>query len=338
MTDHDVSARPTLADIARLTGVSVATVSRALRGSSEIGQATTERVVAVARTLGYVPNLAARNLARRSTRTLGLLVPDLTDPFHGRIVAGFGRAAQERGFSHIVFEDGRDMQRRERALRTMTEHHAHGIALCSTPLDLEEATRRFAPAHTLFVVPETPLPAPRPSSPPCGVVRSDDAMGMRDITRHLLRHGRRRLSFVSGPAVWSNDVRRTALLDALEEAGEEPRLRDYRHPQGTGALTALAQAVRRERPDALVCYDDVVALHVLDALQEAGMRVPDDVAVTGFDGIEFARLSRPRLTTVVQHCERLGVTAARMLIDAIDSDCGLYDVVLPTRLAIRAST
>lgn len=330
--------RPTLADIARRTGVSEATVSRALRGSSEISGATTERVLATARALGYVPNLAARNLARRSTRTLGLLVPDVTDPFHGQIVAGFGRVAQAHGFSHIVFEDGRDPERRARALRTMAEHQAPGIALCSAALDPGETAPLFTPAHMLFIAPEVPMTRGDAARPPIGVVRSDEAGGIREITRHLLRHGRRRISYVSGPAIWSNRFRRAALVEALEGAGEEPRLRDFRQPADAEGLAAIAAAVRRERPDALVCYDDLVALHVLDAVQEAGISVPGDVAVTGFDGIAFSRLSRPRLTTVVQKSEALGATAAQMLIDAIDNGGDLREIVLPTRLAIRAST
>lgn len=328
--------RPTLADIARALSVSESTVSRALRGNPDIGPATTARVRETARALGYVPNLAARSLAGKPAQMLGLIVPDVTDPVHAQVVAGFGRAAQDRNYAHIVLESGRNPARSEAALRTLVKHRAQGIAFASDPLDPQGTAAALAPAHVVFLMPEAEEPTRGDAA--VGILRSDEVSGMRALTRHLLRHGRSRLSWVSGAAIPSNRLRRAALLAAMEEAGVEPRLRDFRQPRGDGDLRDLAEAVRRERPDALVCFDDVTALHVMDALHQAGLAVPEDIAVTGFDGIAFSRFSRPRLTTVVQPAERIGALGAAMLVDAIEDGQALREVLLPTRLAIRASS
>ncbi len=324
--------RPTLADIAAALGVAESTVSRALRGTPDIGAATTERVREMARALGYVPNLAARSLAGKTARILGLLVPDVTDPLHAQVVAGFGRTAAEQGYALFVIETGRDRVRSEAAVRTLLEHRVQAIGFASDPLDPRETSAALGPVRAVFLMPEVAGAAG------AGVLRSDEVAGMRALTRHLLRHGRTRLSWVHGPDIPSNRLRREALLAALEEAGVEPRLREFRRPEGEEALRGLADAVRRERPDALVCYDDVTALFVMDAVQEAGLSVPGDVAVTGFDGVAFSRLSRPRLTTVVQPAERIGSEGAAMLIAAVAEGHDLREGVLPTRLAIRASS
>ena len=267
---------------------------------------------------------------------LGLLVPDVTDPVHAQVVAGFGRVARERGYTHIVLEGARDPARSEAAVRTLLEHQAQGIAFCSTPLDPQATARRLALSRVAFIMPEADGAAM--GAEPFGLLRSDEAAGMRALARHLLRHGRSRLSWVHGADIPSNRARREALLATMEEAGFEPRLREFRRPEDEADLRRLAEAVAREQPHALVCYDDVTALRIMDALHEAGLSVPQDVAVTGFDGIEFARLSRPRLTTVVQAAERIGALGAAMLIDAIDTGAPMGEVVLPTRLAIRASS
>src|SRR5690606_2520055 len=120
-----------------------------LRGNAHISEQTRRMIHRVARDLGYVPNAAARSLARRASRTLGLLVPDVTDPLHSMIVAGFGRAADRHGYTVIVMDGSRDGTRRERSLHTLIEHQAQGIAFCSTPVLPHEIVARIEPAHTV---------------------------------------------------------------------------------------------------------------------------------------------------------------------------------------------
>lgn len=330
-------ARPTLSDIGRVLNVSEATVSRALRGSLEISEQTRIRIRGVASDLGYVPNAAARNLARQASRTLGLLVPDVTDPIHALIVAGFGRAADSRDYTVIVMDGSRDDARRARSLRTLTEHQAQGIAFCSTPLAPKATIEAIRPAHAVFVMPEDLGPS-QPEAQPLGRIRVDDEAGIRLLIAHLLETGAKRLSYVNGPDVASNRLRRNAILRSLESLGVEPRIREYATSLEPADLDAVAKLVARERPDALMCYDDKMALHVMDALRRENLAIPDDVIVTGFDGIPFAAISNPRLTTLVQPAERLGETAANALFDAIENGTPPPDMVLPAVLAIRESS
>jgi LacI family transcriptional regulator len=169
-------------------------------------------------------------------------------------------------------------------------------------------------------------------------VRSDDEAGMADLVRHLIRRGMQRLSYVNGPDIASNRMRREAVLAALEAAGIEPRIREYAGSTDPERLARLAELVRRERPDALICYDDLHALHVMAALRGVGMAVPGDVAVTGFDGTVFSRLSNPQLTTVVQQSELLGETAVAMLVRSIEQGTAPEDVTVPVTLSLRESS
>jgi LacI family transcriptional regulator len=331
------SARPTLADIARVLQVSEATVSRALRGNAEISEQMRSLVGRVARDLGYVPNAAARSLARQASRTFGLIVPDVTDPVHGLIVAGFGRAAYARGYTVIVLDGARDAARREAGLRTLREHQAQGVAFCSAPVSSRETAELMRPAHTVFIMPEGG-DAEAPSGMQLGRIRADDANGIRLLVQHLVESGRQRLSYVNGPDTASNRVRRKAVMRTLEAMGIEPRIREYATTLDSLELDAVATLVAREKPDALICYDDKMALHLLDALRSRGVKVPEDVAVTGFDGIPFAAISNPRLTTVTQPAERLGEMAAEFLSEAVESGVPPPDVVVPIELAIRESS
>lgn len=193
------------------------------------------------------------------------------------------------------------------------------------------------PAHTVFVMPEGGDVDP-PGGRALGRIRADDADGIRQLVEHLASAGRRRFSYVNGPDTASNRVRRNAVMRTLEMMGVEPRIREYATTLDTGQLDDVAALVARERPDALICYDDKMALHMLDALRSRGVKVPDDVAVTGFDGIPFAAIANPRLTTVAQPAERLGEMAAEFLLTAIETGEPPPDVVVPVELAVRESS
>lgn len=330
-------ARPTIADIAAALNLSAATVSRALRASPEISEQTRGSVRRVARELGYVPNAAARSLARQASRTLGLIVPDVTDPVHGLIVAGFGRAAEALGYTVIVLDGARDPVRLQRGLRILLEHQAQGVAFCGAPVSPEQMAEEIKPAHAVFIFPESETPASA-SERPLGLIRADDEHGIGLLVRHLVDSGLSRLSYVNGPDIISNRMRRRAMVATLEALGIEPRIREYHTGLDAEELAGVAKAVARERPDALVCYDDKMALHLMDALRREGLRVPEDIAVTGFDGIPFAAIANPRLTTVEQPAELLGELATRSLADAIEHGTPPPDMVLPVTLAVRGST
>lgn len=337
--DGDRSAprrRTTLADIARLVGVSEATVSRALRDDPQISERTRRLAQQAANDLEYVPNVAARNLASRQSRTLGLMVPDVTDPMHAGVVSGFEAVASGHGYTVIVLNSERDPHREARAIRELRAHQVAGVAFCGLMTDTGAALAAVRPSPAVFVGPEGMRGASIPTT--TGHVLAAESDGIGQLIRHLADTGRHRISYLAGPRMASDRLRRDSIVATLETLGFEPRLREFTEARSQGDYARIVALVARERPEALVCYDDRTALMLMSALREVGIRVPDDVAVTGFDDIPFARLANPRLTTVAQPIEAMGERAARMLLEAIRTGHVPDTEVFPVKLVIREST
>lgn len=317
-------------------GVSEATVSRALRDDPQISARTRRRAQQAANDLEYVPNIAARNLASRQSRTLGLVVPDVTDPMHAGVVSGFEAVASSHGYTVIVLNSQRDPHREARAIRELRAHQAAGVAFCGLVTDTGGALAGVRPSPAVFVGPEGRHVSTLPTT--SGHVLAAEADGIRRLVHHLAETGRQRLSYLAGPPIASDRVRRDSIASTLEELGLEPRLRAFPEAPDRDGYARIVDLVARERPEALVCYDDRTALHLMGALRERGIRVPDDVAVSGFDDIPFARLANPRLTTVAQPIEAMGERAARMLLEAIRTGRIPDTEVFPVDLMIREST
>jgi LacI family transcriptional regulator len=331
--------RVTLHDVATDAGVSTSTVSRALSGDPRIGMATRTRVEYVATRLGYVPNQAARSLVLRTTRTLGLLVPDMTDPIHGQAVAGFEDEAALSGYTVIMANGFGNTNREARALQVFARHQADGIVILGGMLDQRQVLASVNPSRVVFVDGENPNLATSITDLPLGCIRADEPAGMASLVAHLMAEGRQHLVFVAGPPGASTLIREMAARRTLAANGLDRQLRVY-----SGALInpstagAFAREMADDPPDAVVCYDDKLALIVMDALRSLGLRVPEDVAITGFDDIPFAALSNPRLTTVAQPAAEMGREAVRMLLTAIDTGDMPPSMHLPVQLVIRESS
>ena len=328
--------RLTLREVAIAAGVSVATASRALNDDSQISTATRERVAATAEALGYVPDLAARSLAVRASRTLALMIPDATDPIHGTVVAGFEATAHAAGYSVIVANSLGDAPRERRAVREFRAHRADGIALMGAILDLEAVAGMVRPSPVVFLNSERLLRG-LPAQLALGCLRPDEPDGVRQLVDHLVDQGCRRIAFVGvADRPGSNAVREQAMRDTvLERLGTEPV-----GPFGWDhdSREQLAAELRDAGVDGVVGYDDRVALGLLDGFRTIGVRVPGDVAVAGFDDIPFAAISNPRLTTVGQPAAEMGELAAAELLEAITTGELAASRVLPVQLVIREST
>jgi LacI family transcriptional regulator len=331
--------RATLADIAHAVGVSEATVSRALRDDPQIGDRTRATVQLVAAELEYVPNHAARSLARSATLTLGLMVPDVVDPMHGLVVRGFEQVAEASGYAVLIISGFRDETQEARGFGVFRSHQVDAVALCGTTTAIPAATGALGRVPVMFIGPEGrgdgdgQAPSPR-----AGVLLPDDEEGMARLVEHLLSTGRSRLSYLNGHAIRSNEARRRATAAALEAAGLEPRLREFAAIRSWRECDRIVELIAREQPDAIVCYDDESALHLLAALRAGGLRVPQDVAVSGFDDIPFAEIANPALTTVAQPVEDMGARAARSLLETIGSGRPPASERIPLALRIREST
>jgi LacI family transcriptional regulator len=330
--------RVVLADVARLAGTSEATASRALKDDPRIGEATRAAVRAAASTLGYVPNAAARSLRAHRTQILGLLLDDLADPTHGEVAAGFEAAAAEEGFVVFIMTGFHDAARERRALRTFIEHRADGICLASCVSDPAEVYRQLPAERVVFVQPDYAGLADGAGPPAHGAIRSDDASGVAAAIRHLVGLGYRRIAYVGAGATASDLVRRAAASETIADFAMEPlRIHDA-GPSGWCDPAAVARQLGEDPPEAVICYDDKLALAVVDALRGVGLEVPADIAVVGFDGIPLAYRARPRLTTVSVPSADIGRRAAEMLI-AADRDGRMpRSEVMPVELVVGEST
>ena len=330
--------RVVLADVARLAGTSEATASRALKDDHRIGEATRAAVHAAAQKLGYVPNAAARSLRARRTHILGLLLDDLADPVHGKVAAGFEQAAASHGFAVFMMTGLHDRDREERALTVLAEHRADGVALASCVSDPADVFRRLPKDRVVFVQPDYPALADVAEPPTRGVLRSDDTGGFTAAVEHIVERGYRRITYV-GPGTGSADaLRRATASEVLDRHQLGPiRFIDC-GADGWRDARDVAERLAADPPEAVICYDDKLALTLLDALRATRLEVPRDLALVGFDGIPAARTSRPRLTTVDVPSVELGRRAVEMLLASIKDGSPAASQVVPVDLIVGEST
>lgn len=331
------SRRVTIEDVARAAGVSAATVSRALKSDRQISSRTRDRVVQLARQLGYVPNQAARSLVLRHTSIIALIIPDMADPVYGQVATGFEQVISENDHQVILSSSGNVVEMEWAAVDAVVAHRAAGIALLGSILRQDDVLNRVGDTPCVFIESENIAYAGYAEDSDFGSIRSDDATGMEQVAQHLAERGYKRVTYASGPDVASNVTRRDALERAANAHGLEvtitdPGPDDWRQPAYTARL------IIRSQPDAVVCYDDKLALGLMNELRTKGISVPSDLAIVGFDDIPFASLVNPRLTTVAQPSLELGKQAAQMLIQSLNGSDQPSSRVLPVEFVIREST
>ncbi len=326
MTGRD--RRPvTIYEVADRAGVSIATVSRALRDSELVATATRKRVKRVAEELRFRPSRAGRALAEGQHAANGIVFPDLSGPYYAEVVLGYEEVVAELGRSVLILATNGRANAEEAVLELAGR--VDGMVIMGRTVG-DQAVARIA---------DTGLPLVLLARPPVGLVdtvTADNENSARDLTTHLLGHGRRTIAFLGDPDQ-SPDVagRYAGFRQALGAAAPSPTRCAFDVRSGYAAATAL---LNRDRPDALVCANDEVALGALRAAEDLGLSVPDDLALTGWDDIMAAHYAR--LTTVHQSMRELGATAARWLDERISGTTTAIPArreVMPTRLVIRTS-
>lgn len=327
-------SKPTIADVARLAGVSTATVSRALKTPAVVSQATRERVRSAVQRINYVPNGLARNLRRQRSGIVILLVRKIDNPFYLEVFRGVEAAAREHGLSVLMGNVENDDDGGRRYFNMVRERAADGMILM---------TGQRPP--TGFAQPQLPIVVALESMPDCPWprVQIDNVAAARAATQYLLTLGHRRIAHVTGPTpeILSLD-RSRGYHAALRAAGldADPALEvrgDYSMAAGQQAAQALLRAA--PVPSAVFCDNDTMAMGVITGLHEAGLAVPGDISVMGFDDIVFARGYAPPLTTVHQPRHDIGVQALALLMRRMAGEqLSLQPIVLPTHIAMRAST
>ena len=331
---------PTLEVVAEQAGVSRATASRVVNGSSRVSPEAHAAVTRAISALGYVPNRAARSLVTRRTNTLVLIVherPDTVfeDPFFANVLRGVNAALSSTDLQ-LVLLHARGDQQRERALRYVSNGHVDGALLISLHGD--------DPMPNAIVAAGIPMVAMgRPQSGRrADYVDADNAGGGQDAVRHLVAAGRRCLATVAGPLDMSAGVDRLRGYGEATRAARMPAaadrvaLADFTEAGGYRAMKLLLE--RTPEIDGVFVASDLMAIGALRALRESGRQVPDDVSVVGFDDAPLASYSDPPLTTIRQPVGSLGQEMVRLLLDRLSDPRGdPKAVILPTELVIRSS-
>ncbi|MFG6430504.1 LacI family DNA-binding transcriptional regulator [Roseateles sp. LYH14W] len=329
-----MSASPaTIKDVARVAGVSVATVSRALNGAGNVLPDTRQRIVDVARELRYSPSGAARSLITRRTDTIGALLPDLHGEFFSELIRGIDQAARARGLHLLLSSSHDDADEAAAALRAMNGR-VDGLIVMSPHAD-DDFLSQNLPLSLPAVLLNSGVRAPTQR-----VFAVDNFGGARQMTEHLVATGRRRIAFLGGPAANFEARERERGHRAGLPAGVQPWLLegDFSEAGGERAGAFLLGLPAAERPDAVFAANDIMAIGLLGTLIAAGVRVPEDIALAGFDDIPVARYVSPALTTMHVPIAALGQQALDALADALEQDS--HDrsaTVMPVQLVVRRS-
>jgi LacI family transcriptional regulator len=307
-------------DVARESAVSVFTVSEVVNKKSHVSKKLRDRVEETIRKLNYRPNLIARSLAKQKTHTIGMIVPDIANPFFPMVVRGAEDAAQKHGYNLLLCNSDDSLEKEERAIELLLSKRVDGILLTKAAGDFR------APLRQMIKEVKVPFVLVMRTYPKltADAVITDDYQGAYDAVSHLARSGRQRIGLISGPLKVSNAVARwQGFHDSLKAMGlpfdkELIVEGDYRIESGYRAGHALLS----HRPDGIYVANHLMTVGLLKAAEEIGMRCPEDFGLVSFDDYPWLGIFRPRLTTVELPKHQLGSEAAELLIKRISGDRG----------------
>jgi LacI family transcriptional regulator len=322
----------TIHDVAKLAGVSTATVSRVLSRSRGVQPESARKVLAAAEQLGYRYNAVARALRTNRSNTIGMLVPQISNPFFPALVEAVERRLSREGLELLLCDSQRDVEVEARRLRALVERQVDGIII--SPYDFTGSARAVRGLVGRIPVIQVDRRVDDALTDWVGV---DDDAGFAQVVDHLVAAGRRRLVFVSSVLTnYSAHARLDAVTKALRRHGltaaQEPLLGTFEVEWGLEA----AARIDLDAVDGVVCGNDAIALGALRGLRKAGVSVPGDVAVTGFDDISFAEISDPPLTTVRQQWDAMADECVRLLLQPAEH--GPRAIAITPTLQIREST
>jgi len=327
---------PTLADVAKKSGVSTATVSRCLNSPDQVVRETRERVLAAVVELGYAPNFGARALAAKETNTVGVVIPTMENAVFARGIQAFQEELGRHGRTLLIASSGYKPDVEAAQVRALVGRGADGLLLIGYDRDpelYEFLSKRDVPTLVAWSY-DTDQDRP--------AIGFDNCAAMAELARLVIARGHRSIACISAPTE-SNDRARgrvDGIRQAMGEAGLDPAgLLLVETPYGIENGETAFRSVMAERPEvtAVMCGNDVLAIGALRAARELGLRVPDDVSITGFDDIEIAQLADPGLTTVHVPHREMGRRAAGMLIDMKDRGADPPSRCLATDIRLRAS-
>jgi len=329
----------TIKDVAKQAGVSHSTVSRALHGSPLLSDETVERIRRIAVEMGYFPSAAARSLKTNRSHALGVIVSAIDDPFFSEILQGVEEVAQGHGYSMLMAASQRDPEREQAIVQDMRERHVDGLIICSASFSVEQRRKLLEHGIPIVMVNNQAAEEYRYS------IYHDDVDGSRQVARHLIDLGHKRIAYLGNSLSGRTTLDRlTGFRQEMESAGLAiPAGYAHEVPGGRpeDGLAALDYFLNLpERPTALFCFNDMLAIGMLNGLQAAGIRVPEDISVVGFDNIIFSAYTNPPLTTLDQPKRYIGAEAARLILGLLDNEETLEQQIqkLKGKLLVRQSS
>lgn len=334
MAHHRVS----LKDLAKQLGVSIATVSRALHGSPEIGKEMQEKVKALAQALNYRPNPFAQSLRNEAPKMIGVVVPNLVTHYYAAVLDGIETEARKAGYSVISANSHESQEDETRAIDNFNSLHVEGIIACLAQdttdySHFEEISRMGIP---LVFFGRTCMS----EQFSCVTANGDEAA--QQATQHLIDTGSRRIAFIGGPNHLDMVRRRKhGYLEALRE-NRMPIDRELvscgRIDYEVALEATLRMLERPDRPDAILAFNDIITFAAFTGIKQKGLRIPEDVALIGFTDDEHARYVTPRLSAIEDQSGLMGQTACQLLLRHIAGDNKVYQKIVPQKLVIRETS
>lgn len=330
--------RTSLKDLAQALGVSIATVSRALRGSHEVGEEMRQKVKALAKQMNYRPNPFAQSLRKEAARVIGVIVPNLVTHYYASVLDGIEDYASRHGYSVVSANSHESHLREERAVENFLSLHVDGIIAClaQDTVDYEHYLQLYDMGIPVVFFARTCLPEK------FSQVVGNGAEAAQEATVHLIERGCRRIAFIGGPNHLDMVKRR--------KHGYLEALREYRLPIDRDlvccgkidfdeARQSTLQLLQREnRPDAILAFNDILTYAAFDAIKTCGLQIPNDVAIIGFTDGDSAAFVTPKLSAIMDQAHEQGSKSCELLLRHLADDKHIYKEIVPMILKIRESS
>ena len=330
--------RTSLKDLARELGVSIATVSRALRSSPEIGAEMQEKVKALAKRLNYRPNPFAQSLRKEAPRMIGVVVPNLVTHYYAAVLDGIEEEARKAGYSVISANTHEQSEAEVKAIDNFISLHVEGIIAClsQNTTDYRHFEEMSEMGIPLVFFGRTCLPEK------FSCVTANGDIAAQEATQHLIETGSRRIAFIGGPNHLDMVKRRKhGYLEALREnrIPIDRSLVICKKIDYQWALEVTMQLLQREdRPDAILAFNDIITFAAFTAIKQTGLHIPEDVALIGFTDDVHAGYVTPKMSAIVDQSSEMGSEACRLLLKNINGDRKIYKKIVPQKLIIRETS
>jgi DNA-binding LacI/PurR family transcriptional regulator len=327
---------PSIKDIARLAQVSHSTVSRALQSSPLVNKQTAEKIQQIARESGYRASAVARGLVTKRTRTIGLVVTTVADPFASEVVSGIEQAANDHGYSVFLADSNADPDREKKVVQSFAERRVDGIVVTSSRVGA-----LYLPLLSEMMVPIILVNNQHPGEFVHSVMIRN-VEGSRAASAHLIQLGHRRIAYIGDEYGYQSDTERLEGYRETLEAANIAVLPELL-TRGDGKPEAAVRAMDRllalaDPPTAVFCYNDMSALGAIQSIRAHGLRVPEDISVVGFDDIFFSTYMQPPLTTVRQPMRKMGLLAMQSLFKLMSGEESEISIKVDAELIVRGST